>query len=88
MTTMNRILELQSKGLSDNEVINILQNEGISYKEINDSLSQAKIKNAVNQPPVENEMTGYSESVNSSTTNSRSFSRSATTTICLTRIYL
>ncbi|MDH3353544.1 MAG: hypothetical protein OEL87_03785 [Nanoarchaeota archaeon] len=50
MTTLDRIIEMQQKGGSDTEIMAQLQNEGISPSEINDSLNQARIKNAVSPP--------------------------------------
>ena len=58
MATINRIIEMQQQGMSDGDIISSLQNEGISPKEINDSLSQARIKMAVSQDTTE----GYEES--------------------------
>lgn len=53
MATLDRIIEMQKGGMSDTDVSTKLQQEGISAQEINDSLNQAKIKNAVS-PPEEN----------------------------------
>jgi len=50
MGTLDRIIEMQQRGTSDTEISTQLQNEGISPTEINDSLNQAKIKNAVSPP--------------------------------------
>ena len=41
---------MQKQGLSETQIITQLQNEGISPQEINDSLNQLKIKNAVSPP--------------------------------------
>lgn len=46
---INRILELQKSGLSDNEILRQLQSEGVSPKELRDSLNQARVKSAVYQ---------------------------------------
>ena len=50
MATLDKIIEMQEKGVSDTEISTQLQNEGVSPTEINDSLNQAKIKNAVSPP--------------------------------------
>ena len=46
---LDRIMQLQSQGLQEQEIIQTLQNEGTSPKEIEESLNQAKIKTAVSQ---------------------------------------
>jgi tetrahydromethanopterin S-methyltransferase subunit G len=50
MATLDRVMQMQSQGMSDSDIIYTLQNEGINPQEINDSLAQAKIKTAVSQP--------------------------------------
>ncbi len=50
MATLDRIMELQQKGIADTEISSQLQKEGISPKEINDSFNQARIKAAVTSP--------------------------------------
>ena len=50
MATLDKIMEMQKQGLSDADISTQLQNEGIPPAEINDSLNQAKIKNAVSPP--------------------------------------
>lgn len=50
MATLDRVMQMQSQGMSDSDIIYALKNEGINPKEINDSLAQAKIKTAVSQP--------------------------------------
>tara|TARA_Y100000310_G_scaffold286519_1_gene310785 strand:+ start:13792 stop:14496 length:705 start_codon:yes stop_codon:yes gene_type:complete len=52
MATLDRVIELQKTGISEDQIITQLRNEGISPKEIDDSLNQAKIKSAVS--PQEN----------------------------------
>jgi hypothetical protein len=47
MATLDRIIEMQKQGLSESQVSTQLQNEGLSPKEINDSLNQARVKSAV-----------------------------------------
>ena len=50
MATLDKVIELQKQGISDAEISTQLQNEGIAPTEINDSLNQAKVKNAVSPP--------------------------------------
>ena len=50
MATLDKIMEMQKQGISDAEISTQLQNEGVAPTEINDSLNQAKIKNAVSPP--------------------------------------
>ena len=47
MTTLDRVIEMQKQGLPETQITSQLQNEGFSPKDINESLNQAKIKNAV-----------------------------------------
>jgi len=50
VATLDRVIQMQQEGRSDNEVIAQLQNEGVSPSEINDAINQAKVKNAVSPP--------------------------------------
>jgi len=50
MVTLDKVMEMQKKGLSDADISTQLQNEGVSPAEINDSLNQAKVKNAISPP--------------------------------------
>ena len=47
METLNQVLELQRQGFSDGEIYQKLRNLGVSPREIQDSINQAKIKTAV-----------------------------------------
>ena len=47
MTTLDRIIDMQKQGLSEIQITTQLQNEGLPPQEINESLNQARIKNAV-----------------------------------------
>ena len=49
MIQTNRVAQMQQQGMSDGDIINALKNEGVSLKDISDSLAQAKIKMAVSQ---------------------------------------
>ncbi len=51
MTTFDKIIQMQTQGFNDQDIIQRLRNEGISPKEINDTLNQVKVKNAVSQAP-------------------------------------
>jgi archaellum component FlaC len=58
MVQVDRIVQMQQQGMSDNDIIKTLKNEGVTPKEISDSIAQAKIKMAVSQED------GYQESYN------------------------
>jgi septation ring formation regulator EzrA len=62
MNALERLLELQGQGLSEQETINNLQQEGFQMREINDSLNQAKIKRAISQETEPNNQ-GYPETL-------------------------
>jgi hypothetical protein len=47
MAALERIIQLRSQGIPENEIIRTLQSEGISPREITDALSQSQIKQAV-----------------------------------------
>jgi len=59
MGTLEKIMQMQTKGISDADISQSLKKEGYSPQEINDGLNQAKIKSAVSQgehpgePPIE-----------------------------------
>ncbi len=42
------VMQMKKKGMSENEIINVLRNQGVSPKGITDALSQAQIKSAIN----------------------------------------
>jgi uncharacterized protein YukE len=50
MPTLEKVMQMQQQGITDAEISTQLQNEGVPAAEINDSLNQAKIKNAVSPP--------------------------------------
>ena len=50
MGTLDEIMQLKNQGRTDTEIARELQERGISPREINESLSQAQIKSAVNSP--------------------------------------
>ena len=47
MATLERVIQLKNQGVQDADIIQQLQNEGIPPREIQDSLSQANIKQAI-----------------------------------------
>ena len=47
MATLDTIIEMQKQGMTDYEISSNLQSQGISPREINDGLNQAKIKSAI-----------------------------------------
>lgn len=54
MATLDRVMQMQSQGMTDDQISQALMREGVSPREINDSLGQAKVKSAVddsNGPP-------------------------------------
>ena len=51
MVTLERITQMKATGLSESQIINLLKQEGVTPKEINDALNQAKIKDELSQIP-------------------------------------
>ena len=47
MGTLDQVMNLKNQGYSDQDIVNQLQEQGVSPKDINDALGQARIKNAV-----------------------------------------
>lgn len=47
MGVLDTVIQMQSQGKSESEVINFLRSQGVSPREIQEALSQAQIKNAV-----------------------------------------
>jgi DNA-binding transcriptional MerR regulator len=54
MTALDKTIQLQQQGLTEQEIVNTLKEEGVSMKEINDALNQANIKSAVSQESEQN----------------------------------
>ncbi len=50
MALLERINQMKQRGISDPQIIRNLQQEGNSYKDINDAFSQMNIKSAISQP--------------------------------------
>jgi DNA-binding transcriptional MerR regulator len=53
MSTLDEVKLMQQQGIPEDKIIKTLQEKGISYREISDSLAQSKIKAAVEQPASE-----------------------------------
>ena len=49
MGTLETIMQMQQNGMTDQQIISTLQQQGVSPKEINDGINQAKIKSAVSE---------------------------------------
>ena len=47
MTVLEEVTKLKNQGMSEADIIHNLQQRGVSPREIDDSISQAQIKNAV-----------------------------------------
>jgi hypothetical protein len=50
MTLLDEVIQMHAQGLQDPDIIKKLRDEGISPREINDTVNQAKIKEAVSSP--------------------------------------
>jgi hypothetical protein len=48
--TLEKVIDMQKQGMNDGEISTNLQNEGVSPKDIDNSLNQARVKNAVSPP--------------------------------------
>jgi hypothetical protein len=49
MAIVDTVMQLQQSGMTNDQIIQTLQSQGISPKEINEAINQAQIKNAMNQ---------------------------------------
>ena len=49
MGVLDEVIKMKGQGTSEQEIINRLQEKGVSPKEVNDALSQAQIKSAVSE---------------------------------------
>ena len=61
MSILEEIMQMKNQGIADEKIVNTLQEQGVSPKEINDALSQAQIKSAVSdaEPPTEQASGNY-----------------------------
>ena len=57
MGVLEQVMQLKNQGMNDSDIVNNLQQQGISPKEITDAVNQAQIKNAVasENPPAPQE---------------------------------
>lgn len=53
MSVLDQVMDLRNRGVSDQEIIRTLQEQGIPPAEINDAFSRAQIKNAVSSAGTE-----------------------------------
>jgi len=53
MTILEQVTQLKKEGVADEEIVNRLQQQGITPKQINDALSQTQIKSAVTAEPLQ-----------------------------------
>lgn len=51
MTTVERIMQMRNQGMTEPQIAQALREEGLSPREINESLSQSQIKSALNANP-------------------------------------
>ena len=56
MGTLDQVTQMKNQGIPENEIVNKLQEQGMSPKAINDALGQSKIKDAVSRPVLGEEM--------------------------------
>ena len=56
MGILDQVTQLKNQGISETEINTRLREQGASPKEINDAINQSKIKNAVSNEPIEQEM--------------------------------
>ena len=47
---LDQMRSMKKQGLNESQIINILQDQGISPREINEAISQMNIKDAVSNP--------------------------------------
>jgi hypothetical protein len=72
MTLLEDISQMKTQGISENEIVKKLQDQGVSPRSINDALNQASIKNAVSN---ENDYQEYEVSPKASAPQSKIDSR-------------
>jgi len=51
MAVLDQVMQLKGQGMGDDDIVNNLQQQGVSPKEITDAINQAQIKNAVTGGP-------------------------------------
>jgi len=50
MGSLDQVTQMKNQGVPENEIINKLQEQGVSPKDIGDAMDQSKIKDAVSRP--------------------------------------
>lgn len=53
MATLERVMQMKQQGMLEPQIITALRQEGLNPKEINDALTQSKIKSELSQQPPE-----------------------------------
>lgn len=56
MGTLDEVTQMKNQGVPENDIINKLQEQGVSPKAINDAMDQSKIKDAVSKPVLGGDM--------------------------------
>ena len=56
MPVIEKISEMKKQGMNDNQIIQNLQEQGISPREINEALDQTRVKAAVSEQVTTGEM--------------------------------
>lgn len=56
MDILNKVMEMQSQGMSEGQISKQLQSQGVNPKDISDALNQAKVKNAVSSNQEQGQM--------------------------------
>ena len=55
MAALEKVMQMRGNGLTDYQIIQSLKQEGVTPKEINDALTQSKIKNAISNEAYSND---------------------------------
>ena len=64
MATLERVMQMKAEGLTESQIITALKQEGATPKDINEALSQSKIKSALNrEPPMDESMENMKPSI-------------------------
>ncbi|MCK5624549.1 hypothetical protein KAI04_01785 [Candidatus Pacearchaeota archaeon] len=56
MGVLDQVTQMKNQGVPEKEIINKIQEQGVSPKDINDAMNQSKIKDAVSRPVTEEGM--------------------------------
>lgn len=63
MSSLDRVMQLQAQGMTDEDISRKLRDEGVSLSDINDAFGQAKIKEAVSHNPEDDQFSGMEQSI-------------------------